>query len=490
MSFPDWVLKFKQKNTELRLIRGKYYLYKVSSIWDKEKKRARKISGEMIGRITEEEGLVPKGTKKTKSDIPPNPINICTKEYGASSFLQTSVPNLATKLQEHFPNEWQQIITLATQRLIYSAPLKSMAFLYEESYLSEIYQNLDISKNTLTSFMQSIGQNREKIADFMKNFVDGSTQLVFDVTNVSSKSKLVKASAVGYNSNKGFESQVNLFYVFSTDKQLPVYYRIFPGNITGVKALKNCMRETGAKDILAIGDKGFYSKDNAKELDENGINYIFPLKRDSALISYDRLSSRDYKHAFDGHFFFNDRVIFYNTQEVIEKDINYVSKKVTVFYDKSLALDEEKSYLRNIQNKVEGYNMDGYMAKQLRFGTMSMITNVITLSPQKIYENYKSRMEIETLFDSYKNLLGADKTYMQSDNAMEAWMFVNHISMIMYYDLYNRLKAKELLSHLSPADIITRLSRINKIKIAGTWYLSEINTKTLKLLKNLNIHIT
>ena len=64
MAHPEWALKFKQKGTELRCIRGKYYLYKVSSVWDKEKKRARKISGEMIGAINETDGLIPKGSGK------------------------------------------------------------------------------------------------------------------------------------------------------------------------------------------------------------------------------------------------------------------------------------------------------------------------------------------------------------------------------------------------------------------------------------------
>jgi hypothetical protein len=64
MAHPEWALKFKEKGTELRCIKGRYYLYKVSSVWDKEKKRARKISGEMIGSITENYGLTLKGSKK------------------------------------------------------------------------------------------------------------------------------------------------------------------------------------------------------------------------------------------------------------------------------------------------------------------------------------------------------------------------------------------------------------------------------------------
>jgi len=489
MSHPEWALKFKEKNTELRLIRGRYYLYKISSVWDKDKKRARKITGEMIGRITENDGFIPKGTKKSKINVT---ANISIKEYGASHFLKASATDVIIKLEEYFPSNCQSIITLAIQRLIYAAPLKNMEFLYEESYLSETYQNLDLSKNSLTSLMQEIGGMREKIAEFMKHFIDGSTQLVFDVTNVNSNSKLTKAVSQGYNSNHDFASQINLFYVFSTNKQLPVYYRIFPGNITGMKALKNCMKEVGSSNMLVIGDKGFYSKDNAKDLDESSSQYIFPLKRDSSLISYERLDSRDYTQAFDGHFFYKDRVIFYYTKEMIEgnEQANAVCKKLVVFYDKSLALEEENSYLKHIQNKLEGYSMAGYIAKQMKFGTISMITNIITLSPRQIYENYKSRMEIETLFDSYKNLIKADRTYMQSDQAMEAWMFINHLSMIMYYNIYNKLKNKNMLTRISPADILMRLSRVNKIRINKSWITSEINAKTLSFLKNLDTHIT
>ena len=143
MSHPDWALKFKEKNTELRLIRGKYYLYKISSVWDKEKKRARKITGKMVGSITETDGLTLTGTKRTKT-ISTTPTNISVKEYGASKFLQSSAADLIAKLAEYFPGEWQSIIILAIQRLIYSAPLKNMEFLYEESYLSEEYPALDL----------------------------------------------------------------------------------------------------------------------------------------------------------------------------------------------------------------------------------------------------------------------------------------------------------------------------------------------------------
>jgi len=58
MDYPKWVMKHKKKGTEIRKINGRYYLYKISSIWNKEKKRAQKITNEYLGIITEE-GLIP-----------------------------------------------------------------------------------------------------------------------------------------------------------------------------------------------------------------------------------------------------------------------------------------------------------------------------------------------------------------------------------------------------------------------------------------------
>ena len=37
---------------ELKTIGGRYYIYRVSSVYDPVKKRARKVSGEYLGRVT------------------------------------------------------------------------------------------------------------------------------------------------------------------------------------------------------------------------------------------------------------------------------------------------------------------------------------------------------------------------------------------------------------------------------------------------------
>jgi len=80
MAHPDWVLRHKMPNTEIRNIRGKYYLYSITSVWSPEKKRTQKKTLKQIGIIDQEFGLIPtgmsrkgripKGASKMKADIP------------------------------------------------------------------------------------------------------------------------------------------------------------------------------------------------------------------------------------------------------------------------------------------------------------------------------------------------------------------------------------------------------------------------------------
>ena len=65
---PQWALDQKRPGTELRCIRGKYYLYECSSFYDKEKKKTRKKTGAYLGMITEEKGLVPPRRREFEID--------------------------------------------------------------------------------------------------------------------------------------------------------------------------------------------------------------------------------------------------------------------------------------------------------------------------------------------------------------------------------------------------------------------------------------
>ena len=139
---PDWVLKFKKPGTELRLIKGRYYLYEVSSKWDPEKKRAKKITGRLIGKITPEEGFVESSKYKLQSKFATfhkEPLQV--KEYGASGFVLKEFEQDIEKLKLGFPEIWQEIVSLSFIRLVHNAPIKNTAFHFEKSFFSEKRQH-------------------------------------------------------------------------------------------------------------------------------------------------------------------------------------------------------------------------------------------------------------------------------------------------------------------------------------------------------------
>jgi hypothetical protein len=78
---------------------------------------------------------------------------------------------------------------------------------------------------------------------------------------------------------------------------------------------------------------------------------------------------------------------------------------------------------------------------------------------------------------------------MQSEQSLEAWAFINNVSLLLSYRVYNLLREKELLAKFSVAVFLSHLKYIFKVKINDEWYLSEMTKKINKFLEILNLPI-
>ncbi|HMP29259.1 MAG TPA: transposase [Saprospiraceae bacterium] len=480
-SFPDWVLQHKKKGTEIRFINNRYYLYQITSKWNPEKKRAVKITLACLGSITEN-GFIPSEKHELKSkSVFSVSSSIVHKEFGFSNFIDLYLSDIVANLKKAFPDSWQTLLVLAYGRFLYQCPLKKMEFRYQHSYLSEWYPGLTIDKNSLTNFIRQIGEQRDNIRKYFKSFwqQDISHNILFDVSNITSMSeKMEQYPKFGYSSSGSHDPQVNLMLIHSTALRMPLYYRVIPGNIREVTAFKLCLKEFNkSKDITIITDKGFYSHKNLKEIISLGTNFIIPLRRNDSLIDYSTIKDGFTKKDLDGHFIFENRVIWYYT-------ISNEWGKVYVFMDDFLKANETSDYLLRAHKKEE-VDLSPFHEKDYQFGTLALLTNKIKAEAHEIFEAYKSRNDIELMFDAFKNVLEADRTYMQNDIAMEAWMFINFIATQIYYIIYNNLKDKKLIDKLSPKELGEILSEIRKIKINDSWHLAEVPKKTLTLLNKL-----
>lgn len=480
IQYPAWVIEHKKPGFEIRKFGENYYIYQVSSHYDAEKKVSRKRTGKYVGRITESEGLIPPKLKQLgRNYVSVDTSTLSTKEYGLSSFIQSYCSDIIEPLKIHFPTQWEWVLVALYCRLNHSSPMKNMSYYFAKSYLS---QTLDIKVNAhvMSLLIRELGANRIPITAYMKQIAGEENFILIDATSIVSYSDNLTKIAIGLSKNKQYEPIFNLLYFYSPKNYLPAYYRLFNGNIKDVTMLSIAIKESGYNDAIIIGDKGFFSEENLLILEAEMLNYIVPLRRNSLLIEAGRYENLTQKTK---HFLFENRVIYYDSYPLNNDRFIYL------YVDEQMMIKEKRDFVARKEKAIEGYTDEEFTAQIQQFGTFSVITNKKNL-PKEVYLNYKSRMGIELLFDGVKNILDNDYTYMQNDEALEGWMFINHLALLIHHKIYQLLKENKMISKYSIRDFIVFLADIKKVKINDQWILEPIIKEQQNLLRNLKISIT
>ncbi|MDD4429460.1 MAG: transposase [Paludibacter sp.] len=477
---PEWALAHKKPGTELRLIRGRYYLYEYRTVYDKEKKGPRKISGKLLGSITQEEGFVASGKRKLEVEavqaLQAKPVCL---EYGVSHMVANVLKPYVEQLKISFPHHWKILLAIAYCRFVYRCPLKNMPFRLSQSFLPDLISLRHFNDKTASQVLHEVGGMHSQQLAYMKSFLSKGEYLLMDATHVFSNSERITLSHKGYNSQMNFDPQFNLLYLYSSKTHMPVYYRILPGNIREVRAFKNCLLEVGLKKAVIVADKGFYSKKNVDLLREERLRFVLPLKRDNSLIDYSLITNNTFKEE-DQFFNHEGRIIWY-------QEYTWDRMSLFIYLDESLRLSEERDYLTRIATHPESYTLEEYHRKKDSFGTLVLLTNLKDQTGEEVYQTYKSRMSIEVMFDGMKNVLDADHTYMQDEQTLHGWMFANHITLQWYQHLYMDLKTNGFLNKYSVNDYIQLMTDLKKIRINNAWHPNEVTSQTLKMVRKLGI---
>lgn len=492
VNHPDWALAQKRPGTELRCIRGKYYLYECTSFYDKEKKKTRKKTGAYLGMIKEGVGLVPPRHRQVEIEndaveqkaeqdaiTPSQPKVGQVSEYGLSTFIKNQCSELEANLKEALPTAWNRVLAMAYCRLRNQSALKYIQEDFADSYLSQMLGTEGLSARSLTDFLKRLGKNREGILAFMRKYAHGGGNVLFDGTDILSASAKMDFPRMSKTKLGGFANAVNLMMGFSTLQMLPVYYRILPGNVKDISSFISSVDEFGDKSITAIGDKGFYSKANVEALEARGIKYIIALRRSMSGLDYSAFEN----HRSEGHFFYAGRLIKYSSQSID-------GRQVYLYYDAKHAAEEETDYLRRVDDeKYDDYTMETYSVKAPRFGTIALMATA-GIDAKKAFDDYKSRCEVEQEIDVLKTDLDALTSYMQDNDRLEGWMFVNFIALHMFYMIRRRLVATQLADKLSTREAIRVLCRQRIVRLDNEWVLAEASRKDRAQLEVLGVSIT
>lgn len=361
--FPSWALQHRKPGTELRYIKGHFYLYAVSSRWDKEKKKNKKITGPIIGKINPDGQLIFSTRRSEKQKgIAKNLLQlvdkISIKEFGLSNLFLSYMKDVCIQLQSCFPDHWQYIIAVAYCRLFKQSPINQMPLHIHHSYLSEVLKGAIFDEKNISLALRDVGRNREQAVRFMKWDIPEGEHVLIDLTHLPSRSKNGAFAQPGHNNQKNYSRQINLLYIFDNQSLKPIFYRIIPGNIRELSAFVLTMEESGITPCILIMDKGFYSQKNIGYLANNKFNFICPLKRDSLMLKNENRAML-FEKTGARYFEYMGKIIWYI--KIYPTDNG---KEINLYLDDELRIREERYFLIRVANKPEKYTIEKFNQKK------------------------------------------------------------------------------------------------------------------------------
>lgn len=461
-----WVLGIVEQERKKRKIpleakelNKNYYLYKATTIWNKEKGKIKKVS-EYIGRITPK-GVIEKSQSRDVRSI---------YEYGNSFILYELSSEIIEFLKESFYDYWKEIIACSIVKTIDSVPLKLIKSRFEKLHLSSI-MSASLSPNTLGEILRNVGKDYASQKEFFDKLSHNSKKLIFDLSSIFSRSENLKLADKGYNKEHLYLDQINFLLFFSRAKHLPIMLRPLNGSIKDIKALRSILDEANLKNSVLILDKGFASYKLPKELKELQSSFILPLRRNFKIINY--------KIKLKESFMYRDRGIKW-AEKIVGKNHLYL------YEDVKLKAEEETTFIRLLSDNKR--KRKEYESESKKFGRIALLSD-LNLNGEEIYLMWKDRENIEIAFDALKNELENDKTYLSDDDAVRGYFFVSFISLYLYYKILNIIKEKKLTHKISVNEVLLELSRIYEVSFDNKKKLGPIPERVRKLTENLGINI-
>lgn len=443
-------------------IKGRLYLYKVTSYWDKTKKQARQKRVYIGPKKNENNPKI----KSKKSDL-------ITKNFG-NIFLLNFISNklgLTEILKSFFPENYLEIFAIAYYEIMEASPLYLFPYWLDEQCLPNIKKlhSPDISK-----LCEDIGRSQRQRIDFINKWIEHLKPIkaiYYDITSISSYSTKIDFIEWGYNRDHEDLPQLNMGVIFCQNHCLPIYYSLYPGSIVDVTTLINCIKYLkifNLKDILFVMDRGFFSKANVLEMNnsENKISFIqplpFSLKKVKALIKkykkqllnpsnafkynteilyyFPALIDFD-KDTFDAHIFFNEKAEIEQKHKflstILEMRDRFNNKKFETLneylkFKKSNISDKYSDYFK--WNKTTTLQVEVNMKKTKTYlsnlGIFILLTNQQKMDKVYILDYYRQRDCVEKLFDIFKNEMDGGRLRVHSQYNTEGRIFIKFIALI------------------------------------------------------------
>lgn len=349
---------------------------------------------------------------------------------------------------------------------------------YETSFLSELYPNVHLSKNSVSLFWGNLGKTLSLIVKFMRNrteVINADHHLLIDGTLKSNESKINSLSDFSRKAKLKGSRDISVLYAFDLEAMEPVCSKCYPGNMLDATAYSDFINQNGLKKGIIVGDKGFPSSAARDEFDSNpDLHYLNPIKRNSKLISTHNMY--DFAGILPGY-----EGITFRKEKCISKD-----KWLYSFRNSYSAAQEEQEWLAKVK-KDGTYSLEELRKKQSSFGTIVLECD-LDLPPKIVYKAYDKRWEIELVMRYYKLACDFDETRVHDDYSVIGSEFCNFLSSVLTFRMLAAFDKSGLLEKHTYKKIMSVLAKAKKICIDnGDWTLIRMNPSQIEMLQDLGM---
>ena len=383
--------------------------------------------------------------------------------------------------------------------------------IYSDSKVSRLLGSM--TKDQCIGFLDDWNLNRDH---------KSRIYISYDSTNKNSEAGDIDIVEFGKAKDDQGLPVFNLSIAMDKTNRVPLFYEEYPGSVTDVSQftfMVDKVIEYGYKKIGFILDRGYFSKENIRYIDENGYTFIimckgckalvsslvlqkcgtFETKRESAIRAYKvygiTTTSKLYEDDTEERYFH----IYYNpSKQAAEREhLEQRIEKLRQFMDKHIGKEEKfgktyQEYFRlhyDQKGRFRGADeRTDVIERELQLcGYFCIITSEKMTATQALVQ-YKGRDISEKLFRSDKTFIGSKSERVQSSQSMSSKIFIEFVALIVRNRIYNLLKEQMIRmetrqKYMTVPAAIRELEKIEMVRRNnGTYKLDHAVTKTQKII--------
>ena len=425
---------------------GKIYAYKVTSIWDPEKKQPRSIS-KYLGSVDADGNIIPSGEpqkiRQWKNELKTTEKEKLIQDFGDGFFVLESIKKseVFAHMKQIF-ERYPELLLLMTYRICKPGAMYNCQLWLDGSVLSSLHKTeLKLSSQHISKILMCLGEEsvqRNFFSLYLKTNTQNGKNVIIDATSLPNKINS-EFSAWGY-SDSGIDFQFRLHCVVDQETKKPLFYRNVPGNISDVSTLQATIEELtslGVKHAFALVDSGYCSEENILLLRKAKIDFLTRLPAGRSLYKNLILNHTENLETVDQTYQYGKRALFIKRVKIdlygadgyayIVLNPHKKAKDLEVLinsknYDNELSKKEKKSELH--QFKKAGIFIL-ISSKEIELGD--------------IMDAYYTRQTVEQVFGFAKSDLDLLPIRCHSNATIRGYLFLQFLLLIIFLEIREKL---------------------------------------------------